>query len=113
MPKPQATELKLNTRQKELLTRLCRRRTSPQQQVGRATIILSAASGASNTKIEQVLGFNRNTVRLWRKRWVEAAEALAEVEKQADDKELFACIEGVLADAYRSGAPPPLVASRW
>ncbi len=104
MPKPKATKLALSTGRRELLTRICRRRTSSQQQAGRANIILSAASGASNTEIAQRLGLNRNTVRLWRERWVEVA-ALAEVEDEANDKELFAVIEEVLSDAYRSGTP--------
>jgi putative transposase len=52
------------------------------------------------------LGNDRNTVRLWRGRWAEAAGELAEVEEQAEDKDLLAAIEEVLADAYRSGTPP-------
>ena len=56
--------------------------------------------------IARELGLARITVRDWRGRWAEAADALTEVEKRAEDKELLACIESVLADAYRSGTPP-------
>jgi putative transposase len=59
----------------------------------------------SNKHIAQELGLARITVRDWRGRWAEAAAELAEVEKQAEDKELLAAVEGVLADAYRSGTP--------
>ena len=75
-------------------------------------MILTAANGASNTSIAQALGFERNTVRLWRERWAEAASELAEVEKQAEDKELLAAIEAVLCDAYRSGTPPTFSAEQ-
>lgn len=73
---------------------------------------MSAGSGASNTSIAQALGFDRNTVRLWRERWAEAASELAGVEEQAEDKELLAAIEGVLNDAYRSGTPPTFSAEQ-
>jgi putative transposase len=102
----------LSVQQKGLLERICRRRTSPQQQVGRAQIILKAANGARNREIAQALGNDRNTVRLWRGRWAEAAGELAEVEEQAEDKDLLAAIEEVLADAYRSGTPPTFSAEQ-
>jgi putative transposase len=51
------------------------------------------------------LSVDRNTVRRWRGRWAEAAETLAELEEQAEDKELLAATEHVLSDAYRSGTP--------
>lgn len=105
MPNPQATELTVSARQREMLTRLCRRRSSSQQQVGRASVILSAADKVSNTEIARVLSVDRNTVRCWRGRWAEAAETLAELEERADDKELLAATEQVLSDAYRSGTP--------
>jgi putative transposase len=112
MPGRPATPIDLSTRQQELLERICRRRTSPQQQVRRAKLILGAASGASNKEIAQSLGFDRNTVRLWRGRWAEAASELAEIEGQAEDKELLAAIEAVLCDAYRSGTPPKFSAEQ-
>lgn len=105
MPGPRAKTIELSPRQEELLTRLCRRQTSPQYQVRRAQIILKAGSGMDTKRIAQELDLARITVRDWRGRWVEAAEALAEVEKQGDEKELFAAIEAVLSDAYRSGTP--------
>lgn len=92
-------------KQAALLQRLCRRQRGPQQQVRRARIVLSAAEGLSNKQIAQLLGVHRITVRSWRRRWAEAVAELAEVEKQAEDKELLVAIEAVLSDAYRSGTP--------
>jgi putative transposase len=112
MPGQPAIPIALSARQKELLERICRRRTSPQQQVRRANIVLRAANGTRNREIAQALGFDRNTVRLWRGRWAEAASELAEVDKQAEEKELLAAIEEVLSDAYRSGTPPTFSAEQ-
>ena len=105
MPGPQAKTIELTLRQEEVLTRLCRRQTSAQQQVRRAQVILKASSGMKNKQIAQELGLARITVRHWRGRWAEAAEKLAELEEQAEDKELLAATERVLSDAYRSGTP--------
>jgi putative transposase len=112
LPGRPATPIELSAQQKELLKRICRRRTSPQQQVRRAKVVLTAANGASNTKIAQELNHNRTTVHLWSERWAAAASELAEVEKQAEDKELLAAIEAVLGDAYRSGIPPTFSAEQ-
>lgn len=112
MPKPKAIDLEMSVRQAELLTRICRRRTSPQQQVERATIILRAASRESNSEIAKALHHDRNTVRLWRGRWAKASGELAEIENQGEDKELLAAIEAVLGDAYRSGTPPTFSAEQ-
>ena len=105
MSGPPATPIALTEKQEELLQHLCRRQSGPQQQVRRARIVLSAAEGLSNKQIAQLLGVHRITVRSWRRRWAESASELAEVEKQAKDKELLAATEGVLSDAYRSGTP--------
>lgn len=112
MSGPQAKTIQLTTRQEGLLTRLCRCQTSPQHQVRRAQIILKAAKGLSNKHIAQELGLARITVRDWRGRWAEAAAELAEVEKQAEDKELAVATKAVLADAYRSGTPPTFSAEQ-
>ncbi len=108
-----ATPIELSTRQQELLERICRRQTSPQQQVRRTRIILAAAEKMSNSETAKELGIDRGTVRNWRERWAEAAEFLSEAEvKQAEDKQLLSLVEGVLSDAYRSGTPPKFSAEQ-
>jgi transposase len=57
------------------LERIVRARTSSQQQVRRAQIVLRAADGASNTAIAAALGVARHTVQHWRDRF--ARERLA------------------------------------
>lgn len=51
------------------------------------------------------MGFQRETVRQWRERWLEASERLSETESSVDDKPLMQLIESVLADELRSGTP--------
>jgi putative transposase len=112
MPGRPATHLELSAKQHELLERICRRRSSSQQQVERAKIILRAAKGASNSKIAHELHHARNTVSLWRERFSGAASELATLEEQAEDKEVLNAIEAVLSDAYRSGKPPTFSAEQ-
>ncbi len=57
------------------LERVVRARTSPQQVVQRAEIVLRAAEGARNTAIAAALGVSSHTVGHWRTRF--AAEGLA------------------------------------
>ena len=94
----------LTDRQRETLEHLTRRTSSTQGLVRRARIVLAAAEGHNNERIARMLGINRETARLWRRVWSDAQELLAAAE-EASKKALRECIEGVLADAPRSGAP--------
>jgi transposase len=67
--------------------------------------VLAAAEGLNNEQIAMRLGINRETARLWRRVWLDAAQLLAAAEEEASEKVLRECIEGVLADAPRSGTP--------
>lgn len=71
----------------------------------RAKIIFAAAQGHTNQHIADTLKLTRPTVRLWRGRWVEAANRLAAVEAAEPPTDLSEFIETLLADAPRSGAP--------
>jgi transposase len=85
-----------------MLAHLVRRTTTTQGLVRRAGIVLAAAAeGANNQQVADRLGFDRETVRLWRGRWLEARERLAAAE-EADEKKLRRCIEDVLDDAPRT-----------
>jgi putative transposase len=105
MPGPRPHPIVLTDRQRETLEHLTRRTSSTQGLVRRARIVLAAAEGHNNERIARMLGINRETARLWRRVWSDAAELLAAAEEEASKKALRECIEGVLADAPRSGAP--------
>lgn len=92
-PAPTTVELPPETRQ--TLERLVRAHTAAQQVALRAQIILSAAAGLTNSQVSRQIGVARETVRLWRDRWVGLQSVpLAELS-----------VEERLADAPRPGAP--------
>lgn len=103
---PKPSPVTLTNRTKETLERIVRRQTSTQRQVRRAKIILTVAEGYNNQQAAQNLDYNRETVRTWRDRWLEAEVILLCAEEEGiSDKELMTLVETVLADAYRSGTP--------
>lgn len=116
---PKPPPIMLTPTQRETLQRLERRQRSSQQLVRRVRIVLQAASGASNTRIAELLGIDRGQVRTWRKRWLECAPRLIAAEEEAKEKagedvddgssngELITeVVEEVLADEPRPGTPP-------
>jgi putative transposase len=106
MPGPRPQPIVLTDPQRETLEHLTRRTSSTQGLVRRARIVLAAAEGHNNEQIARRLGINRETARLWRRVWSDAAELLAaEEEEEISEKALRECVEEVLADAPRSGAP--------
>jgi len=104
MPGPEPPPLLLSTPQRTLLERITQRHTAPQNLVRRAHILLAAAEGLNNSQIARRFGSGLNTVKRWRRRWVEAQpqfEAVAE-----DAKQLELRIIDTLSDEHRSGTPP-------
>jgi putative transposase len=69
MPK-RATQVVLNEKEQEGLTRISRRYRSEQQVALRARIVLAAGQGQPNAQIARELAINVDTARLWRDRWV-------------------------------------------
>jgi putative transposase len=95
MPGPQLPPLDLTLDERRDLTALVRRHTAPQQLVLRARIILLAADGLNNSQIARTLGFEADTVRLWRQRW-QTWQAVALADRSVEER---------LTDAPRSGCP--------
>lgn len=75
-PTPQKIEL--GEAERKAIEKLIRGHTTPQQIVLRATIVLEAAQGQNNSQIANRLGITRDTVRLWRERWLIQAPATLE-----------------------------------
>lgn len=92
-PKPPAIEL--DGAERSALERLVRARTSEQQLVLRARIVLAAADGLNNTQLAAVLDIAAKTARQWRERW-RAFGAVPLEDLSVAER---------LADAPRSGAP--------
>jgi transposase len=97
-----ATPLTLTTDERQGLESLVRRHRTPQQVATRARIVLAAAEGQRLVRIAQQVGLSRESVRLWRDRWVALQDIpLAELS-----------VEQRLADAPRPGAPARITAEQ-
>lgn len=70
-----AAPLVVSTEDREQLAGLIRARRTPQKMVLRARIVLLANEGLANCAIARTLETNRNTVLLWRRRFVEGGLA--------------------------------------
>jgi transposase len=90
-----ATKLELTAAEGQELTRLVAARSTAQQVVVRARIVLLLAEGRTNVAAGRQVGVSREAVRLWRDRWrTLQAAPLSEV-----------AVADRLADAPRPGAP--------
>jgi putative transposase len=106
MPSPKATPIEASERSREILAQILRRRNVPQWLVTRVQVVVRALNGETNSAISEVVGLDRNAVRLWRNRWHTTGEARQVMEREeVSAAELEAFIIDTLRDAYRSGTP--------
>lgn len=105
MPGLKAPALVISDFQSATLKKIIRRETCPQRDLRRAKIILEASSGLGNQQIADKLDIDRNTVRLWRSRWLACGELLDTVEEEEDEAALESLIWIILADEPRPGGP--------
>jgi transposase len=71
VPSPTAVPIELADDERAVLEGWTRRRTTAAALSLRARIVLACAAGESNTEIAARLGVHRNTVALWRRRFLE------------------------------------------
>lgn len=102
MPGPKAIEIRLSDAEKEALQKLVNSHKTAQQIAERARIILAAGQGESNSQIVRDLKASMNTVRTWRKRWVQL-QAVPLTELTAQER---------LEDLPRPGAPVRITAEQ-
>jgi putative transposase len=106
MSGPPPARICLSARQRSLLEQIRQRQTAPQRLVRRVTILLALAANPCLKTTAAELGLNRISVRLWRDRWLAAAEALTQAEDDhVSDSQLLTLIGQVLDDAPRPGGP--------
>src|SRR5437763_1565961 len=104
MSGPPPATIHLTTRQRALLEQLRHRQTAPQRLVRRVLVLLALAASPCLQATARDLGLNRISVRLWRDRWLAAAEDLARAEKDdLSDQQLLGLIAEILDDAPRPG----------
>jgi putative transposase len=106
MSGPPPARILLSARQRSLLEQIRQRQTAPQRLVRRGLILLALAANPCLRATASGLGLNRISVRLWRDRWLAAAEALTRAENDnVSDPQLLSLIEQTLDDAPRPGGP--------
>jgi putative transposase len=92
MPRSQPPSVDLSELERQELTSIVSKHSTPQQLALRAKIILLADTGFNNRQIATQLGINRKMTRLWRGRWLERTDREVPVAHR-------------LQDAPRPGAP--------
>jgi putative transposase len=98
----QEARITLSAESEQALKKLIKGHTTGQQLAKRAQIIELAAAGQSDQAIARVVGVNRHTVRLWRRRWLTMA-ALPLSELSVAER---------LEDLPRPGAPATITADQ-
>ena len=113
MPTPTAAIITVSSAQRACLNQLAHQTTNAYRLVRRASIILAAADGESNSSLSQRWQLDRNQVRQWRQRWLEAQEMLTLCE-EADPTgaELKQKILALLSDLQRPGVPVTFTAEQ-
>jgi putative transposase len=102
MPHPKPCEVELNEVEQQILEKMVKRHTVSQQIALRGRIVLAAGGGKSNSQISREVGVNRETVRLWRERWL-LLQPIPMSEMDAEER---------LQDLPRPGAPARITADQ-
>jgi len=106
MSGPHPVTFDLSARQRTSLEHIRQRQTAPQRLVRRVRLLLALADNPCLEAVARDLGLNRISVRLWRDRWLQAADDLTRAEKdELSDQQFLTLIEGILDDAPRPGGP--------
>jgi putative transposase len=113
MPLPPAAPLTLPPRCLAFTQEFARQQSAPFRLVSRAQIWLACLAGEPLKAIARRMGRDRNNIRLWRFRWLQAQDALARAEAAgASDAELRRLLRECLQDQPRGGAPPTFTAEQ-
>jgi putative transposase len=113
MSGPSPASIALSARQRAALEHLCRCPTASVRLVRRASALLALADDTCLRRAATGQGLTRVSVRLWRDRWLGAADRLAGAEADgASDRDLLEQIEAALDDAARPGGPATFTAEQ-
>jgi transposase len=102
MPHPKACEIELSEAEQQVLEKLVKRHSVSQQIALRARLVLAAATGKSNSQISETYKVSRETVRLWRERWL-LLQPIPLSEMSVEER---------LEDLPRPGAPARITADQ-
>ena len=113
MTLPVSPTVQLTIRQRTCLEQILRRQTSSQRLVRRAKILLALETSANECHVMRQMHLNRETVRVWRRRWLACAPKLEQLETdEGSDKALCTMIVEALTDHPRPGTPATFTAEQ-
>jgi len=95
----------LSQKQHRFLQELSSSRTARADHQLRAEIILLSNHGLTDTQISQQLKVNRETVRIWRYRWINEADKLSTLDVKEKGIDYKRSLLTILSDRQRPGAP--------
>src|SRR6266498_474834 len=108
---PKLQRIEVTPRQREIMERIVRARSSDAGLVLRIKIVLSGAEGMSNSAVVRHYEVGHEAVRRWRTRWQASRERLQQIESNpavVDEaermKDLEAALRDVMRDEHRCGA---------
>jgi len=106
MSGPRPASITLSARQRAALQQLGRCQTACVRLARRVGVLLALADDPCLERVATAQGLTRVSVRLWRDRWLKAADRLTAAEAEgASDPDLLVLIEDALDDAPRPGGP--------
>lgn len=89
---------------KAILTSFSNSRSLPSSLKQRSSIVLLASQGYSDREVAAKVGLHYNNVATWRRRFLDALDALREIESASPEK-LSNEIQRLLSDQHRTGCP--------
>ena len=104
-----AVTFELSNKTKDILQKFSASYSLPSSLVLRSRIVLMASEGRSNPQIMKATGAAYSTISIWRNRFYNSTEFIAQVEKQEDPdstQKLADAIKSVLSDKQRPGKEP-------
>ena len=105
MARQRARGIILTDKEKEALEKIRSSGRIEHRYHQRALIILKAAAGETNYAMAKTLNIMRNTIKQWRKRWLDNKEELERLSLEKDNKKYRIGILEILRDKDRSGHP--------
>lgn len=104
MPRLQSVTITLSEKEAEILQSIANGSHSPGHLKLRATLLLEAAAGRTNSEIARELQIQRNVVKKWRHRYAKAAAEIRTQEAE-EPRKLRGFLTSLLQDAPRPGTP--------
>lgn len=107
-----ASVIFLTDRQKQVLGRIVATKKIEHRYHQRASIIIGADQGQSNSHLGRYLGMRHETVQHWRDKWLQNQEKLQKLDEEKEEKKYLSSLLKILSDEQRPGTPSKFTAEQ-